>query len=377
MYESICNGAGNCIKLSAFFRFFPNLPLSNPDLPDGEVETNRPTWYPGAMAALLARAELDPGAVTAAFRDLLTGRVEDAHAASFLAALRMKAETGAEIAAAASVLRERMIRLVPVSAPVLDTCGTGGDDSGTFNISTATALVVAACGVPVVKHGNRAVSSRSGSADVLRELGVPIESGPDWAQRCLERIGFAFCFAPQFHDGMKNVAKLRRALGIRTIFNLLGPLANPANAEFQLLGVGKPELLDPLADAAARLGIRRAVLVCSQDGLDEVSLSAPTTVRLVEGDSFSTMTWTAADFGLAPAALADLTADGPAASALRVREVLAGQDGPALRIVLANAAAALWTAGAVTALRDGVAKAEAAIRSGLAHSVLEQLVAMR
>lgn len=312
-----------------------------------------------------------------AFRDLLAGRVDDLFAASLLTALRMKGESGEEIAAAALVLREQMIRLVPVSAPVLDTCGTGGDDSGTFNISTATAFVVAGCGVPVVKHGNRAVSSRSGSADVLRELGVPIETGPEWAQRCLDRIGFAFCYAPQFHAGMRHVAQLRRALGMRTIFNLLGPLANPAQADYQLLGVGKRELLDPLAAASARLGIHRAVLVCSEDGLDEVSLSASTTVRIVEGETFHTTTWTAESFGLAPISLDSIRANSPRESAAIIRDVLQGADSSALRIVLANAAAALWTAGDVASLSEGVAKAEFAIRSGKAHSVLEQLILMR
>lgn len=341
------------------------------------MESIRPGWYADAMAHLLAGRELPAEAVTAAFRDLLAARVEDAHAASFLTALRMKGETGPEIAAAARVLREQMLRLVPVSAPVLDTCGTGGDDSGTFNISTATALVVAACGVPVVKHGNRAVSSRSGSADVLRELGVAIEAGPEWAQRCLDRIGFAFCFAPQFHAGMKNVAKVRRALGIRTVFNLLGPLANPASADFQLLGVGKRELLEPLALAAARLGVRRTVLVSGDDGLDEVSLAAPTTVRIVEGETFTSAVWTAKDFGLEPVSLDSIRADSPAHSASIVREILDGRNGPALRIVLANAAAALWTADRTASLLDGVAQAESAIRSGMAKSVLERLAAMR
>lgn len=341
------------------------------------MESIRPGWYADAMAHLLAGRELPAEAVTAAFRDLLAARVEDAHAASFLTALRMKGETGPEIAAAARVLREQMLRLVPVSAPVLDTCGTGGDDSGTFNISTATALVVAACGVPVVKHGNRAVSSRSGSADVLRELGVAIEAGPEWAQRCLDRIGFAFCFAPQFHAGMKNVAKVRRALGIRTVFNLLGPLANPASADFQLLGVGKRELLEPLALAAARLGVRRTVLVSGDDGLDEVSLAAPTTVRIVEGETFTSAVWTAKDFGLEPVSLDSIRADSPAHSASIVREILDGRNGPALRIVLANAAAALWTADRTASLLEGVAQAESAIRSGMAKSVLERLAAMR
>lgn len=329
------------------------------------------------MSALLAGRELEVDSVTAAFRDLLAGRVDDARAAAFLTALRMKRETGTEIAAAAAVLREQMIRLVPVSAPVLDTCGTGGDDSGTFNISTATALVVAACGVPVVKHGNRAVSSRSGSADVLRELGVGIEAGPEWAQRCLDRIGFAFCFAPHFHAGMKNVAKLRQDLGIRTIFNLLGPLANPAMADYQLLGVGKRELLDPLSAAVARLGARRTVIVSGDDGLDEVSLAAPTIVRVIEGDTFTTTVWTVDDFGLDPVPLDRIRADGPASSASIIRDVLNGTESPAQRIVLANAAAALWTAERAATLAEGVELARNAVEGGLAKSVLERLIQMR
>ncbi|QEL18281.1 anthranilate phosphoribosyltransferase [Limnoglobus roseus] len=341
------------------------------------MELVRPDWFSAALQSLLAGQPLDAAVLTQAFRDLLTGRVDEPFAASFLTALRFKGETADEIAGAATVLREQMVRLTPISGPVLDTCGTGGDDSGTFNISTATSIVVAAAGVPVVKHGNRAVSSRSGSADVLRELGVEIEAGPVWSQRCLDRIGFAFCFAPHFHDGMKNVAKLRRALGIRTIFNLLGPLANPANADFQLLGVGKPELLDTLASATARLGTRRAVLVCSHDGLDEVSLSAPTRVRIVEGETFSSREWTPDDFGLAAVSLAEIRADGPGESAAIIRSVLNNDDTPARRIVLANAAAALWTAEKVSNLRDGVALADEAVRNGTARSLLEQLVRMR
>jgi anthranilate phosphoribosyltransferase len=315
--------------------------------------------------------------MTEAVRDLVAGRVDEALAAAVLTALRMKGESAEEIAAAALVLREQMVRLVPVSGPALDTCGTGGDESGTFNISTAAALVAAGAGVPVVKHGNRAVSSRSGSADVLRELGVAIEAGPDWSQRCLDRVGFAFCFAPHFHLGMAHVARLRRRLGVRTIFNLVGPLANPAAADYQLLGVGKPELLDPLAGAVARLGVRRAVLVCSFDGLDEVSLAAPTMVRVVEGDGFEAREWSPDEFGLAPVRVADIKADGPASSAAIIRAVLAGADGPARRIVLANAAAALWAAEQVRTLREGVGRAEEALRSGKARSVLEQLVGMR
>ncbi|MBN9120206.1 MAG: anthranilate phosphoribosyltransferase [Planctomycetes bacterium] len=330
-------------------------------------------WFPEVFAALLARRDLPAARVTEAVRDLVAGRVDEAHGAAFLTALRMKGESADEIAAAALVLREQMVRLVPVSGPVLDTCGTGGDESGTFNISTAAALVACGAGVPVVKHGGRAVSSKSGSADVLRQLGVPFEAGPEWAQKCLERCGFAFCYAPQFHLGMAHVAELRRKLGVRTLFNLLGPLANPASAPYQLLGVGKPELLDPLAAALAHLGIRQAVLVCSADGLDEVSLAAPTMVRVVRGNEYEAREWEPAAFGLAPVETSSILAKDSAESAAIIRGVLTGADGPARRIVVANAAAALWAAEAVTSLKDGVARAEAALASGAARAVLDAL----
>jgi anthranilate phosphoribosyltransferase len=333
-----------------------------------------PSWFPELFPLLLAGRDLPFAKCTAAVRDLVAGRVDDARAAAFLTALRIKGESAEEIAAAALVLREQMVRLVPVSGPVLDTCGTGGDDSGTFNISTAAALVASGAGIPVVKHGNRAVSSRSGSADVLRELGVPIERGCEWAQKCLDRIGFAFCFAPHFHGGMAHVAELRKKLGVRTIFNLLGPLANPASAPYQLLGVGNPELLEPLAGAVAELGTRRAVLVSSRDGLDEVSLAAPTMVRVVEGREYQAREWRPEEFGLAPVSLDSIKAAGPAESAAIIRSVLDGADSPARRIVLANAAAALWAAEAAPTLRAGVELAEEALRSGKAKAVLEQLV---
>jgi anthranilate phosphoribosyltransferase len=332
-----------------------------------------PNWFPELFPALLAAQNLSAAGVTAAVRDLVAGRVDEARAAAFLTALRMKGESAEEIAAAALVLREQMVRLVPVSGPVLDTCGTGGDESGTFNISTAAALVACGAGVPVVKHGGRAVSSKSGSADVLRELGVPIEAGPGWAQKCLERCGFAFCYAPHFHRGMAHVADLRRKLGVRTLFNLLGPLANPASAPYQLLGVGKPDLLDPLAAAIAHLGIRQAVLVCSADGLDEVSLAAPTMVRVVRGNEYESREWLPADFGLAEVTTRSIRAADSAESAAVIRGVLAGEPGPAHRIVVANAAAALWAAEAVPTLKDGVAKAEAALAGGRARAVLEAL----
>lgn len=339
------------------------------------MDLPRPPWFDPAFSSLLTRSDLPSGLAATAFRDLLHGRVDDVLATAFVTALRMKGESPTEIAAAARGLREQMIRLVPVSGPVLDTCGTGGDDSGTFNISTAAALVVAGAGVPVVKHGNRAVSSRSGSADVLRALGVPIENGPTWAQRCLDRIGFAFCYAPQFHQGMANVANLRRKLGVRTVFNLLGPLANPASADFQLIGVGNPDLLDVLAAALAELGVRRAILVCGFDGLDEVTLAVPTMVRIVEGDQYFSDEWDRDDFGLEAVRLDDIRAADATESAAIIRRVLDGEPGPARRIVLANAAAALLAAEAVQNLHDGVLVAESAIDTGSAKSVLERLTA--
>lgn len=332
-----------------------------------------PAWFADVFFSLLTSRDLSAARMTDVVRDLVAGRVDDARGAAILTALRIKGETAEEIAAAALVLREQMVRLVPVSGPVLDTCGTGGDDSGTFNISTAAALVACGAGVPVVKHGGRAVSSKSGSADVLLQLGVPIESGPEWAQKCLERCGFAFCYAPQFHPGMAHVAPLRRKLGIRTLFNLLGPLANPAGAPYQLLGVGKPELLDPLAAALANLGIRQAVLVCSKDGLDEVSLAAPTMVRIVRGNEYESREWRPSEFGLSAVTTDDIRAADSAESAAIIRAVLANEDGPARRIVLANAAAALWAAEAVPTLKDGIAKADAALTAGKPRAVLEAL----
>lgn len=347
--------------------------LARSDFRERPLHLPPPSWFADLFPALLARQNLPAAGVTEAVRDLVAGRVDDARAAAFLTALRMKGESADEIAAAALVLREQMVRLIPVSGPVLDTCGTGGDESGTFNISTAAALVACGAGVPVVKHGGRAVSSKSGSADVLRELGVPIEAGPEWAQKCLDRCGFAFCYAPHFHRGMAHVAELRRKLGVRTLFNLLGPLANPASAPYQLLGVGKPELLDPLAAALAHLGIRQAVLVCSADGLDEVSLSAPTMVRVVRGTEYESREWNPAEFGLAAVPTNSIRAKDSAESAGLIRGVLKGEDGPAKRIVLANAAAALWTAEAVPTLREGVARAEAALATGKPRAVLEAL----
>jgi anthranilate phosphoribosyltransferase len=334
-----------------------------------------PPWFAETLGALLDRRDLPEGVMRAVMQDVMTGRCGEAEVAALLVALRMKGETAVELAAAAAVLREHMVRLDTGRDAVLDTCGTGGDGSGTFNVSTAVALVAAGAGVPVVKHGNRAVSSHSGSVDVLATLGVAVEGDPAWARRCLDETGLAFCFAQHFHPAMRHVAPVRRRLQVRTLFNCLGPLANPAGAAYQLLGVGRPDLLDPLAGALARLGTRKAVLVCSPDGLDEVSPSGPTLVREVCRGRMSAGEWTPADFGQEPCALADLRAGSPAESAAIIRGVLDGRDGPARRMVLANAAAALLAAERVGTPAEGVAAAAEAIDSGRAHRVLERLVA--
>jgi anthranilate phosphoribosyltransferase len=333
-----------------------------------------PTWFIPTLAALLERRDLPPIRMCEVMHGILSGVLGELETAAVLVALHMKGESAEELAAAAAVLREYSVPLGADGPDVLDTCGTGGDGSCTFNISTATALVVAGAGVRVVKHGNRAMSSRSGSADVLAELGVRVDLDVSTARRCLERTGMTFCLAPVFHPRMQHVGNVRRRLGVRTLFNCLGPLANPAGAAYQLLGVGRAEWLDRLAAALARLGTRRALLVCGRDGLDEVSLSCPTMVRDVSGNQVAAYEWTPEDFGLASCRNDELSVDSAAESAAMIRTVLQGEDGPARRMVLANAAAALLAAERVASLPEGVALAAKSIASGRAAAVLNDLI---
>jgi anthranilate phosphoribosyltransferase len=292
----------------------------------------------------------------------------------FLLALRAKGEAVEELAGAAAAMRQHMTKIRSGRTNLVDTCGTGGGGKGTFNISTAAALIAAAAGASIAKHGNRKVTSKSGSADVLAALGVNVEAPVPVVERCLNELGICFCFAPLLHGSMKHVSAVRRELGVPTIFNLLGPLCNPASAPFQVLGVGRPETRTLLAAALARLGSRRAAVVCGENGLGEVTIAGATNVTLVEDGRLTETHWTPRDFGLSEVrSLDSLAAEDPADSARIIRGVLAGQAGPPRDIVLANAAAALWIVHPCTSLADCARRAANAIDSGSAKALLARL----
>jgi anthranilate phosphoribosyltransferase len=314
--------------------------------------------------------------MTAVIDAIMRGECDEPRIAMLLTALHHKGESIEEVAGAAAALRKHMTCIPTRRTGLVDTCGTGGDGSGTFNISTAAAIVAAAAGAAVAKHGNRRITSKSGSADVLVELGVNVEAPVETVGRCLDEVGLCFCFAPCLHGAMKHVAPVRRALGFPTIFNLLGPLANPACAPFQLVGTGKPHVQDLLAGALRLLGGERSVVVCGADGLDEVSLFAPTRAIEVKNGELREFTWTPEDFGLATSqdGRDALAAGTPEESASLIRRVLDGEPGPARDIVVLNAAAALWTREGASASPAACAEtAAAAIDSGAAKEKLAQL----
>jgi anthranilate phosphoribosyltransferase len=325
------------------------------------------------LGRLVAGEDLSLEEMTDCLGSVMRGEWTDEQIGLLLTALAEKGETVDEIAGAALALRRSLTPIRSTRADLLDTCGTGGDGSGTFNISTATAIVVAAAGVPIAKHGNRSITSRTGSADVLKVLGVNIEAPVATVERCLDELGLCFCFAPLLHPAMRHVSNVRKQLGRPTIFNILGPLTNPASAPFQVLGVGRQPMHAKLAAALARLGTRRAAVVHGDDGLDEVTLSAPTQVFVVEGDQLQAQTWTAEDFGLALIELTSLHVNGPEASAAMIQNILAGESGPPRDIVLANAATALWVAGKVDDLKSGVTRAAESVDSGDANDLLRRL----
>jgi anthranilate phosphoribosyltransferase len=305
---------------------------------------------------------------------IMDGKSTEDQIARLLLGLRKKGETVEEVAGAALAMRRHMTPIRTTRRDVVDVVGTGGDASRTFNISTAAALVTAAAGVPVAKHGNRAMTSRSGSADVLAELGVNIEADVPVVEACLEELGICFCFAPLLHKAMKHVAQVRKKLGVPTLFNILGPLANPAGAPLQLLGVSGQGLQTLLAEALLLLGTKRALVVHGEGGLDEVSLSGATHVIKIEEGRSLRMTLNPEDFGMEKVNLDDLRVDGPVESAERIRAVLQGCPGPAKDIVVANAASALWLAGRGPTVGACVPLADEAIKSGATADLLGRLV---
>jgi len=305
----------------------------------------------------------------------VASRPTDAQIGLLLTSLRAKGETFAEVAGAAEALRRRMVRVRTRREGLIDTCGTGGDGSRTFNISTAAAIVTAAAGVPVAKHGNRSITSRTGSADVLAALGINVEASTERVEACLDELGIGFCFAPLMHPSMKAVAAVRKQLGVPTIFNLLGPLCNPAGAPYQVIGVSRPDVHRLMANALALLGTRRAIFVRGDDGLDEVSLSGVTHVIEVRDGALREFQWTPEEFGLRPADRSRMLVDSPEESAAVIRAVLSGEHGPPRDIVLLNAAAALWTAGKVSDLREAACCAAEAIDSKAAHELLSRWAA--
>jgi anthranilate phosphoribosyltransferase len=321
---------------------------------------------------------------SAAIDAIMRGAWTEQQIGLLLTALAAKGETVDELAGAAAAMRRHMTPIRSRHADVLDTCGTGGGGSKLFNISTTAAIVAAAAGVPVAKHGNRSITSRSGSADVLAELGVNIAASVPQVEACLNELGLCFCFAPLMHPSMRHVAAVRKKLGIRTIFNLLGPLANPAGAQYQLLGAGRPKLRPLLAGAIERLGTRRTLVVSGEDGLGDVTLSGKTYVTEVttlplppaegRGEGLRDFTWQPEDFGINRAQLDALTVDGPAASAAMIRAILAGQPGSPRDIVVLNAAAGLIAAGKTEQPTRAAELAAAAIDSGAARKLLADLV---
>ncbi len=310
-----------------------------------------------------------------AMNEIMSGEATPAQFGAFVTALRMKGETAEEIAGMARVMREKSLH-VEVEGPLVDTCGTGGDGSGTFNISTTAGFVVAGAGVKVAKHGNRAMSGACGSADVLEALGVKIDLSPDGVKKCLEEVGHGFMFAQTFHPSMRFAAGPRREIGIRTVFNILGPLTNPAGVTAQLIGVADPDIGEKMARVLGMLGASHALVAHGVDGLDEISLSAPTQVWELKDGIIASYTVTPEELGFERPRRNELRVGSVREAARTVREVLEGAAGPTRNVVLANAAGALLAADRVRTLREGIAVAAHSIDSGAALRNLDDLVAL-
>jgi anthranilate phosphoribosyltransferase len=331
-----------------------------------------------AIAHIAGGGSLSEDEAAAAMDEIMTGMATPSQLGAFLTALRIKGETIDEITGLARVMRAHAVH-VPLAANVraVDTCGTGGDASGTFNVSTAAGLLVSALGQPVAKHGNRAATSRCGSADVLEALGVRLELGPEQVARCIETVGFGFMFAPAFHPAMRHVGPTRREIGIRTVFNILGPLTNPAGARYQVLGVADPKLLPLMGAALQRLGCERALIVYGEDGVDEISLSAPTRVCEVRGPGGDLREYTIApdELGLSTHTRDEVRGGDAQQNAALLRAVLDGkQEGAPAEMVALNAGAALYVTGHSPTLADGVRQAQDALHNGRAAATLDGLI---
>lgn len=331
--------------------------------------------WPPVLDKLLRREDLTPDEAAAAMSAILEGTATPVQIAGFAVALRAKGETAAEIAALARTMLAYAER-VEVAGPLLDTCGTGGDRSGTINVSTAAAFVAAGAGARVAKHGNRAASSECGSADLLEALGVAIDLGPAGVARCIEEAGIGFCFAPRFHPALRHAGLPRRELGVPTTFNFLGPLANPAGARRQALGVSDPAMAERVVSALAELGAERALVFFGHDGLDELTTTTTSAVWELRDGEVTSFVLDASDYGIPRARPDDLLGGGPERNAEVARSVLDGAPGPARDIVVLNAAAALVVAGLVEGIGEGVEAAGKSIDDGRAASCLERLVAV-
>jgi anthranilate phosphoribosyltransferase len=322
----------------------------------------------------MARDSLTEGEMEAVFRQLMGGVATPAQIAGLLVALRMKGETVEEITGAVRAMRAHATRVHPRAAVVVDTCGTGGDQRGTFNISTAAALIGAGAGLTIAKHGNRAMSGTVGGADVLEALSVKIDLPPERVEACIDAVGLGFLFAPLFHPAMQHAAVPRRELGVRTIFNLIGPLSNPAGARHQVVGVFAPQWTEPLAQALGRLGSVHALVVHGDDGLDEISLAAGTQLSEWKDGTLHTFRVMPEDFGFKRCRDGDLDGGDRQAAASIIRGIVAGATGPRADIAVLNAAAAIYVGGLAPSLAAGIDRARDAIRSGRARQKLEQLV---
>jgi len=329
---------------------------------------------PTALASVVDFRDLNAADMEAVMRLIMTGQATPAQIGGFLVGLRMKGETVDEIVAAARVMRELATR-VEVSGPhLVDTCGTGGDGASTFNISTACALVAAAAGARVAKHGNRSVSSSSGSADVLEAAGVRLDLDARQVAACIDQVGVGFLFAPQHHSAMRHAIGPRREMRIRTLFNLLGPLTNPAGAPNQVLGVFGSVWVEPLARVLQRLGSEHVLVVHAEDGLDEISIAGPTRIAELKDGGITVYTVSPEDFGLQRADMGAITVENAGQSLAVINSVFANQAGPALDIVKLNAGAAIYAADLTSSLADGVALAAEVIRDGRARQTFEALV---